>query len=94
MKNLLIFLVIIAVFITGVFVAAPNNPLSNLMRDPGGIDEDSGNSGEGATILSSYSGSYALLIGESRYAYRWSNLSRIPGELQKVDKGGWWASGR
>ena len=85
-KNFLIFLVIIAVFITGVFVAAPNNPLFELMRDPGGIGDDSGNSRVGATILSSYSGSYALLIGESRYVYRWNNLSRIPGELQKVEK--------
>jgi len=39
MKKFLIFLALIAVFIAGVFVATPNNPLSNLMRDPGGTDD-------------------------------------------------------
>jgi hypothetical protein len=39
MKKFLIFLAIIAVFIAGVFVATQNNPLSNLMREPGDIDE-------------------------------------------------------
>ncbi len=61
------------------------------MRDPSGIGSDIRlspvpvPSTVGPTILSSYSGSYALLIGESQYAYRWTNLSGIPGELQKVE---------
>jgi hypothetical protein len=60
------------------------------MRDPGGIGSDlirpapAAKSVMGPKILSSYSGSYALLIGESRYQYRWHNLDNIPGELQRV----------
>ncbi|MEK8020952.1 MAG: DUF1566 domain-containing protein [Candidatus Parabeggiatoa sp.] len=41
---------------------------------------------QGAQILSSYSGSYALLIGESRYTEGWPNLESIPGELDKVEE--------
>ncbi|MEK8021228.1 MAG: DUF1566 domain-containing protein, partial [Candidatus Parabeggiatoa sp.] len=41
---------------------------------------------QGAQILSSYSGSYALLIGESRYTEGWSNLESIPGELDQVEE--------
>ncbi|OQY54656.1 MAG: hypothetical protein DRR08_22100 [Candidatus Parabeggiatoa sp. nov. 2] len=37
----------------------------------------------GNQILSSYSGSYALLIGESDYT-EWPSLESIPGELQQV----------
>jgi len=55
------------------------------MRDPGYIGSDIRVSTVGPTILSSYSGSYALLIGESRYVHRWINLSSIPDELKKVD---------
>jgi hypothetical protein len=97
MKTFFLFLLLIVVFLAGIFVATPNNPLSKLMRDPGGIVDDTQNSGQastvppvlvpstvGPTILSSYSGSYALLIGESRYQHRWSNLGSIPGELQQV----------
>ncbi|MDM8559371.1 SUMF1/EgtB/PvdO family nonheme iron enzyme [Candidatus Parabeggiatoa sp. HSG14] len=40
----------------------------------------------GAKILSSYSGSYALLIGQNRYTQGWSNLESIPGELQQVEQ--------
>ncbi|RKZ72416.1 MAG: hypothetical protein DRR19_32090, partial [Candidatus Parabeggiatoa sp. nov. 1] len=40
---------------------------------------------DGQTILSSYSGSYALLIGESQYTHGWSKLTTIPGELQQVE---------
>ncbi len=103
MKTLWAFLVIIVVFIAGVFVATPNkssNNPPNSTRDPGGIEDDSGNGGGkvtikpappvtspvGTSILSSYSGSYALLIGESRYIHRWSNLNAIPGELQQVER--------
>ena len=39
---------------------------------------------QGTQILSSYSGSYALLIGESQYTHGWSKLITIPGELQQV----------
>jgi hypothetical protein len=41
---------------------------------------------EGAQIFSSYSGSYALLIGESQYTKGWSRLESIPEELKKVEK--------
>jgi hypothetical protein len=51
-------------------------------RDPGGIASDA----VGSRILSSYSGSYALLIGESQYTNGWSNLESIPGELREVEK--------
>jgi len=40
---------------------------------------------EGETILSSYSGSYALLIGESDYSNGWQDLRSIPGELKQVE---------
>ncbi len=40
---------------------------------------------QGTQILSSYSGSYALLIGESQYTNGWSKLTAIPGELQQVE---------
>ncbi|MCK5719548.1 MAG: caspase family protein [Thiomargarita sp.] len=40
----------------------------------------------GRDILSSYSGSYALLIGESRYTNGWPSLEAIPGELREVEK--------
>lgn len=43
-------------------------------------------SSHGQKILSSYTGSYALLIGESKYTHGWSNLETIPGELQKVEE--------
>jgi len=39
---------------------------------------------EGQSILSSYTGSYALLIGESDYTNGWPDLETIPGELQQV----------
>jgi len=51
-------------------------------RDPGGVASDA----VGSQILSSYSGSYALLIGESQYTNGWSNLESIPGELREVEK--------
>ncbi|MEK8021318.1 MAG: caspase family protein, partial [Candidatus Parabeggiatoa sp.] len=40
---------------------------------------------QGAQILSSYSGSYALLIGESQYTEGWSILESIPSELAQVE---------
>jgi hypothetical protein len=40
----------------------------------------------GQQILSSYSGSYALLIGESEYTNGWTNLGSIPGELAQVEE--------
>ncbi|MCK5720115.1 MAG: SUMF1/EgtB/PvdO family nonheme iron enzyme [Thiomargarita sp.] len=40
----------------------------------------------GLDILSSYSGSYALLIGESKYTNGWSSLGAIPDELKDVEK--------
>ncbi|RKZ43205.1 MAG: hypothetical protein DRQ41_05870 [Gammaproteobacteria bacterium] len=70
-------------------------------RDPGGLTDESvpytpvkpGQSSSststsvlGSQILSSYSGSYALLIGESQYTHGWSKLGSIPGELQEVEK--------
>jgi len=51
-------------------------------RDPGGIASGA----VGTQILSSYSGSYALLIGESQYTNGWANLESIPGELREVKK--------
>jgi hypothetical protein len=41
---------------------------------------------QGQLILSSYTGSYALLIGESDYSKGWQDLENIPGELRKVEK--------
>jgi hypothetical protein len=38
----------------------------------------------GQSLLSSYTGSYALLIGESDYTNGWPDLESIPGELQQV----------
>jgi len=40
---------------------------------------------ENGDILSSYTGSYALLIGESDYTNGWQDLESIPGELQQVE---------
>jgi len=40
---------------------------------------------EGKSILDSYSGSYALLIGESDYTNGWSDLNSIPRELVRVE---------
>ena len=39
----------------------------------------------GQNILSSYTGSYALLIGESNYSH-WDSLETIPTELKLVEK--------
>jgi hypothetical protein len=39
----------------------------------------------GQNILSSYSGSYALLIGESNYSH-WESLGTIPTELKQLEK--------
>jgi uncharacterized caspase-like protein len=81
----------------GLTLLAACNPNQTWMRDPGGIASDSTpytppstiqtvQSPYGSQILASYSGSYALLIGESRYTNGWSNLESIPGELQQVEK--------
>jgi formylglycine-generating enzyme required for sulfatase activity len=40
----------------------------------------------GRQILSSYLGSYALLIGESNYTNGWDDLESIPSELDKVEE--------
>ena len=42
------------------------------------------NSQEGQSIMSSYKGSYALLIGQSDYTNGWSDLLSIPSELKAV----------
>ncbi len=55
-------------------------------RDPGGIVSHSVSSSHGQQIVSSYTGSYALLIGQSRYTKKWSNLESIPGELDQVEE--------
>jgi len=55
-------------------------------RDPGGIVSHSVSSSHGLQILSSYTGSYALLIGQSQYTKKWSNLESIPSELDQVEK--------
>ena len=54
-------------------------------RDPGGIVSHSVSSSHGQQIVSSYTGSYALLIGQSQYTKKWSNLESIPGELDQVE---------
>jgi len=41
-------------------------------------------SANGQTIMSSYSGSYALLIGQSDYTNGWADLNSIPSELKVV----------
>ncbi len=41
---------------------------------------------QGTQVLSSYSGSYALLIGKSQYTHGWSKLTTIPSELQQVEE--------
>jgi hypothetical protein len=43
-------------------------------------------SSHGKQILSSYSGSYALLIGESEYTNGWQSLGSIPDELVQVEE--------
>jgi len=53
---------------------------------PGQSSSSTSTSVLGSQILSSYSGSYALLIGESQYTHGWSKLGSIPGELQEVEK--------
>ncbi|MEK8017584.1 MAG: hypothetical protein VSS75_012000, partial [Candidatus Parabeggiatoa sp.] len=53
-------------------------------RDPSGIVSHSVSSSHGQQILSSYTGSYALLIGESEYTNGWSTLENIPSELDQV----------
>ena len=41
-------------------------------------------SAEGQSIMSSYKGSYALLIGQSDYSNGWADLNSIPSELKAV----------
>lgn len=54
------------------------------------LDDDKGTvvdltpSREGHRILSSYTGSYALLIGEGDYLNGWPDLESVPSELQEV----------
>ncbi len=80
------------------FSSPPNQQPNNGKRDIGGITPDPNSttliptppppvvpSPHGPRILSSYSGSYALLIGESHYTNGWQNLESIPGELQQVE---------
>jgi len=55
-------------------LAACDPSQTGLLRDLGGIASDSAPHGLGSQILSSYSGSYALLIGESQYTNGWTNL--------------------
>ncbi|MDM8559372.1 caspase family protein [Candidatus Parabeggiatoa sp. HSG14] len=77
---------LLMLLIIGLMLAACD-PQTGMVRDPGGITSDSASytHGLGSQILSSYSGSYALLIGESRYD-SWPNLESIPGELRNVEK--------
>ncbi|OAD18685.1 peptidase C14 caspase catalytic subunit p20, partial [Candidatus Thiomargarita nelsonii] len=80
--------IIILLFILlslGVLPACNETPLRQSTPSP---DENRGRvlfSTEGETILSSYSGSYALLIGESDYTNGWQDLRSIPGELKQVE---------
>jgi len=67
-------------------LAACNSSQTGLLRDPGGVASDSAPHGLGSHILSSYSGSYALLIGESQYTNGWDSLVSIPEELRDVEK--------
>ncbi|KHD06603.1 hypothetical protein PN36_11215 [Candidatus Thiomargarita nelsonii] len=70
----------------GVLPACNETPLRQSTPSP---DEKRGKvlslSTQGETILSSYSGSYALLIGESDYTNGWQDLRSIPGELKQVE---------
>lgn len=78
---------LLMLLIIGLNVLAACDPSqTGLLRDPGGLTSDSAPHGLGSQILSSYSGSYALLIGESQYTNGWSNLGSIPGELRQVEK--------
>jgi hypothetical protein len=54
----------------------PSYPVSTASTNPNPLEHQ---------IRSSYTGSYALLIGESKYTHGWSNLESIPGELQQVE---------
>jgi len=80
-------------------LAACDPSQTGLLRDPGGVASDSAPYAQkqsistlavpsrlGSQILSSYSGSYALLIGESQYTNGWGNLGSIPGELRQVEQ--------
>ena len=84
------------VLLTGVSCNNTNLIESSSNRGPGGtttIYKDinpphkpiQNSSVTGQMILSSYSGSYALLIGESDYSNGWPNLNSIPQELEKVE---------
>jgi len=90
---------LLMLLIIGLSLLAACDPSQTGVRDPGvGIITDSTSqlstasttqtvqSIQGSQILSSYSGSYALLIGESQYTNGWSNLESIPGELRNVKK--------
>jgi len=76
---------LLILLIIGLNVLAACESQTGLRRDFGGVASDSAPHGLGSQILSSYSGSYALLIGESQYTNGWDSLETIPGELQKVE---------
>ncbi len=87
-----------ALCLIGLLLSACTPTIPEQQRDPGGITSNStpyeqpvyttntaNQSLQGSQILSSYSGSYALLIGESQYTNGWSTLESIPGELAQVE---------
>jgi len=80
---------LLILFMIGLSVLAACEPSqTGLLRDPGGVMSDSApyTHGLGSQILSSYSGSYALLIGESQYTNGWGHLGSIPSELRQVEQ--------
>ncbi len=88
-----------ALFLIGLLLSACLSTIPEQQRDPEGITSQSEpyeqaaytantvtQNLQGSQILSSYSGSYALLIGESQYTKGWSRLGSIPEELRDVEK--------
>ncbi|WP_069472510.1 caspase family protein [Candidatus Marithrix sp. Canyon 246] len=74
---------ILSLFLTLLLVSCNNSTVNTMSSDKGGgavhITDTNG-----ANILS-YSGSYALLIGQSDYTAGWQDLNSIPSELDKVE---------
>ena len=76
LRKLFVNLWILPVTLVLVLCTATLAGLSIKVKDPAGTGED----------VQLYSGSYALLIGASKYTAGWPSLESIPGELDEVEK--------
>jgi hypothetical protein len=72
---------IFSLFLTLLLVSCNNSTVNTKSSDKGGGAVDITDT-NGSKILS-YSGSYALIIGQSDYAH-WGDLNSIPSELNET----------